>query len=450
MKLDKGAIILFIVFVCGFFFLFKPWIHSADTVGYFSWIRSAVIDGDINVGNEFTHYKSEFKPAHFNKLHLDTGYTLNQWAIGSAILWSPFFIIAHILSYIASFLGFSVATDGYSAPYVWAVSIGSSLYGFGAILLTYYLCREFFKSHICVLAVMTSWLSTTLVFYMYSHPTMAHANDAFCYALFLFVWYKTRNSQRWSAPVFRGITLGLCALVRQVDAIFVFFVIGEYAIQGIGKWKSTHQVAEVKKAFSAIVIFSLSWWIIYSPQMIVWRIVFGRWVAHPFVFWAHPFNFHPLHAVNFLNVLFSTDRGLFVWEPITIPALIGMKFLWKKDHSLTALVTINFVLFLYLVSSYFFWQGGPGPGHRYFTLMASAYMLGLGALMEKLENYVPFKWLTAVFILFIIWYAITLVRYAVGDIPHWGYVPLDELILGQFTAIPKYFWRIIQIILTRS
>ena len=43
-----------------------------------------------------------------------------------------------------------------------------------------------------------------------------------------------------------------------------------------------------------------------------------------------------------------------------------------------------------------------------------------------------------------------MVRYILEDIPRMGSLPLGELIIGQFTVIPRYLDRIIQILLTRS
>ena len=43
-----------------------------------------------------------------------------------------------------------------------------------------------------------------------------------------------------------------------------------------------------------------------------------------------------------------------------------------------------------------------------------------------------------------------LVRYIVGDIPHLDPVPFYELIVGQFTVIPRHLSRIVQILFTRE
>jgi len=41
-------------------------------------------------------------------------------------------------------------------------------------------------------------------------------------------------------------------------------------------------------------------------------------------------------------------------------------------------------------------------------------------------------------------------RYALGDVPRAGSVPLADLIVGQFTVLPRHLKRIVEILLTRS
>ena len=92
---------------------------------------------------------------------------------------------AHLLVTLANRLGVPVAADGYGAPYIWAVSLGGAIYAFIGIILTYRLCCTLFSPSVSVLATLAVWLSSPLVFYMYSHPIMSHANDTFAYALYL-------------------------------------------------------------------------------------------------------------------------------------------------------------------------------------------------------------------------------------------------------------------------
>ena len=129
---DKGLLLLIAVFLILFPVLFKPWIHGFDTVAYYSWLRTVVIDRNLDVGDEFSYFGYGLERG-----RAPTGYTYNEWAVGSAVLWSPFFILAHVLVTLANRLGVPVAADGYGSPYVWAVSLGSATYAFIGLVLTY-------------------------------------------------------------------------------------------------------------------------------------------------------------------------------------------------------------------------------------------------------------------------------------------------------------------------
>jgi len=282
---------------------------------------------------------------------------------------------------------------------------------------------------------------------MYSHPTMSHANDIFAYALFIFVWYKTRDRQAWHGAALRGAAAGLCALVRQMNAVFVFTVLGEFVIDGIQEWRRTSRAIEIGRAFLRTAIFCLFWWLVYSPQTIVWRIVFGHWIElNPYAGGAGV-SFDWLHP-HVLGVLFSTDHGLFTWTPLMTPAVLGWLSLWRKDRRLTLLLVLNFVLQLYVIASWNDWSGSAAFGQRFFTNMVPAFALGLAALLTTLQRRIPLRWLATACAFFVVWNGLLIARYALEDIPRCGPVPLGELIVGQFTVLPRYLDRIIQILLT--
>ena len=435
---------MIVIFVIAGIPLFKPWIHGFDTVAYYAWLRSAVIDGDLNFQNEFDHYGYGTERG-----LTPTGHVVNEWAIGSAVLWAPFFLIVHAFSLIARSFGLPVAVDGYGVQYEWAIGIASAMYGLAAILLTYRLGHKLFSGPISGLATAAAWLASPLVFYMYSHPAMSHANDAFAYALFLFTWYQTRNSTTWKGAAARGATAGLCALVRQVNAYLVFFVLAEYVIDGIAPWRRTRQAASVLPAVKQIGVFAAAWWLVYLPQLVGWRIVFGNWIElNPYVAGVgQGFNWLQPHL---LEVLFSTNRGLFLWSPLLLLAVLGWWPLWKRERRLTLLIVVNFAIQLYLIASWFAWSGAAAFGQRFFTNMLPAFALGLAALLTRWQTRLAFRWLVMLCLVFVIWNGLLLVRYVLEDVPRLGDVPLDQFIIGQLTVVPRYFQRLLQMVLTRS
>jgi hypothetical protein len=443
-NVDRGTVVLLIVFLLAFPSLFKPWIHGFDTVAYYSWLRTAVMDGNLNVGDEFEHYGYGAERG-----TTATGYTYNEWAVGSAVLWLPFFLVAHGFSLLSGALGSPVVADGYGAQYIWAVSIGSAVYAFIGVLLTYRLCRALFSPDVSTLATLAIWLGGPLVFYMYSHPLMSHANDAFAYALYLYTWYETRRRPTRYSAVLRGATAGLCALVRQINAALVFFALAEFFVDGVRAWRNTRRAAELRHMALNMAAFSLVWWIVYTPQVIAWRVALGHWIEpNPYAVGAGA-GFDWLHP-HFLGTLFSTDRGLYTWSPLLLLATIGWVYLWQQERRLGALVVTNFAVQLSLIAAWSSWSAAAAFGQRFFTNVMPAFTLGLVALLNVLQQRVGLRWLVAGCALFMAWNGLLIVRYVLEDIPRMGPVPLDDLLLGQFTVLPRYFNRILEILLRRS
>ncbi|MBU0703847.1 MAG: glycosyltransferase family 39 protein [Chloroflexi bacterium] len=444
-RTDRGVLVLGIIFLIAFPVLFKPWIHGADTIGYYSWLHSLVIDSNLQTSDEFEHYGMGWLNS-----YADTGLRDNPGAVGSAVLWTPWFLAAHGFTLLGRALGLPWIADGYGQQYILAVSLGSTVYAFAALLIAYRLTRDFFVSPAAVLAVAAVWLSSPLVFYMYSHPLMTHTNDAFAYALFLFTWHRTREHRNAAQYGLLGLTAALCALVRNQNAVLVLFPLLEIVFstaragrRGEG-WKQAASEGLLKGGF-----FSVAWWLAFLPQLLVWHAVFGTWLTgNPY---AHSgggtFDFFRPHI---LGVLFSTNHGLFVWTPLMLPAVLGWFPLWRRDRRLTSLLVINFALQLYVIGSWSSWNGSAAFGQRFFTNMVPAFALGLAALLNMLNQRVRFRWLAAACALFVVWNGLLIVRYVVGDVPHLGPVPLYELIVGQFTVIPRHLSRIVRILITRE
>jgi len=276
---------------------------------------------------------------------------------------------------------------------------------------------------------------------------MSHANDFFAYALYLYTWFQTREGHTRDA-LLRGATAGLCALIRQINAVFVFFPLAEFLSDGFRAWRRSRSIRECRRAMFNVAVFSSAWWVVYIPQVIVWRVVFGRWIeVNPYASSAE-IGFDWLHP-RFLEVLFSTNRGLFVWSPLLVFGAVGWWFLWRRERRLSGLILTNFVLQLSVIATWEVWSAGASFGQRFFTNVTPAFSLGLAALMASIQRRVSFRWMVVGCALFIVWNGLLIIRYALGDIPRAGPVPLMWLLWGQFTVLPRYWFRVIEILLRR-
>src|SRR5512135_2008959 len=102
-RMDGGLRVLVLVFLISIPLL-TPRVSASDEIEYFSYLHSVVFDRDLNFMNEYQHFcgltpqeciTSRFQETFIDK-HTPTGLQINFGPIGSAVLWLPFYLIAHL------------------------------------------------------------------------------------------------------------------------------------------------------------------------------------------------------------------------------------------------------------------------------------------------------------------------------------------------------------------
>ena len=98
----KCAFIVLAIFIISIFsvkVMVGGWGIGSDGLGYYAHLRSTMIDGDLHYENEFRDF-NRFNHSVLNpNLRTETNHVPNKYPIGSAILWFPFFLFAHLLTY---------------------------------------------------------------------------------------------------------------------------------------------------------------------------------------------------------------------------------------------------------------------------------------------------------------------------------------------------------------
>ncbi|MGH9335906.1 MAG: hypothetical protein ACRD21_19400, partial [Vicinamibacteria bacterium] len=158
---------------------------GSDGVMNYIYVRSLVMDGDFDLTNEF----EDFVPAKFQHIaerERAFGRTPDPThEPGPAILWAPAFVITHGLVEASRWLGSEIPADGYSYPYINAVSVMSLLFGFVAVAVSYVVARRYFDPRLAAISVCLVWLASTLYWYTVFEPTMPHATAAAAVSVFL-------------------------------------------------------------------------------------------------------------------------------------------------------------------------------------------------------------------------------------------------------------------------
>jgi hypothetical protein len=401
--------------------LVTPYIRG-DGNGYYAYVRSIWIDRDLDFRNEYERADPKFREALQNWAKTPTGLTVNPWAPGSAVLWTPFFLAGHAVAVAARASGAAVAADGFSPPYRWAVAIGSACYGFLALLLCYRLARAYVAPRIALAAVLALWVASSVPVYMYFLPMMAQVNAMFTVTLLVYFWHRTRHGRRPGQWFVLGLLAGFSAAVKTETIVFV-------AVPALALVRVRQQgdpAGRVDAKTVALVVAGLGVGLL--PHMVIKTLLYGRpWdTGYEYVL---PAFLRPRP----LEMLFSSLHGMFSWTPILLLATLGFLLFARKDPELALVLGVPCVALYYLASG---WQSlgvaASSFGNRPFVSATVFFTLGLAALIERVTARVRLRVLAVALAGFGLWNVLFIVQFGLGLIPRGDYFQWSRMVANQF------------------
>ena len=355
---------------------------GSDGVYYYVYLPSLLLDGDLDFSDEYAYFFA-YDPAKLDRLLSNPtprGVPPNQWPIGPAILWSPFFLLAHLLAHLLNSLGAHISTSGYGYFYQAFVLSGNILYGGAGVWLTYLFVRELATEKAALTSTVLIALAGNLVYYMTAEPYMSHTLSAFASGLFFYTWLRRRNRPGgWTALLY-GLLGGLMALIRPQDGLFLtlpFLARLPSAWRGLRAGEKGPALELLRDALVAVSAALL----LFAPQMVVWGQLYGNYFRSPYTYQEHPVLFYWL-SPRLGAVLFSAFRGLFTWHPIFLLALVGLALTYRRDRSFALLGGLGFIAQWYIISAWHNWVQGDAFGGRMFIVCTPIFVLGLAHLIE--------------------------------------------------------------------
>jgi hypothetical protein len=303
----------------------------SDGLGYYAWLRSLLIDGDWSFDNEFDEHNpvGDYVPPAARRT--EQGRRSNPWSVGPACVWALTVVPGHACIQALEHFPPGWPADGYSLPYQLIVGTTTLVASFFGLVLLYGVCRHFADPDRAALAASFLTLGSTTVYYSAVEPSMAHGVGTATLALLVWYWLKTLGSERWLRWALVGFLVGAAALMRWQLATFAILPSLEALWTCCQRWRQAAQssrhapravtrtpcVRPLWRPVACLALAGLAAGIALLPQFIAWHIVYGHWLASPFPT-AHNWK-HPAWG----QILWSQDRGLFYWTPLTLLALAG-------------------------------------------------------------------------------------------------------------------------------
>ncbi len=349
---------------------------SSDIKGYYGYLPALFINHDLKIkdakpyildGDVKIWYQQDEKGRNYIK-----------FPAGMAVLYSPFFGIAHMT---ADF--WDAPANGYSEPYRFWLLIGSLFYTFLGLIFFSKLLLKHFNDRVTATTVITIYLGTNLFYYAAFNGTFTHAHTFFLFSTFMYGCVQWIETQKWKYVFLLGITGGLMVAIRHVDLWFLLFIVlyGVLSIKGLKdrmllfwehKWK-------VLVGGSLLVLMM-------APQILYYLHIFGT--PWKYAYSDETFFFAAPHL---FDALFSYRNGWLLYTPILIFAVIGMIFLRKRAPKVFTISLIGLPVYYYVLASWWCWWF-VGFGNRAYINMYPLLAFSFAALVSFLYDRYRYAW----------------------------------------------------------
>lgn len=389
----------------------------SDGIGYYIYLPAAFLHKDISLE---TTIKKQFNGKAEEWMGVipypATGRYLNRYALGEAVLLSPFFLVGHGLAKVLH-----LPANGFSWPYQLAMVIAGFFYFIVGLMLLRRVLERHFSTATTLLTLLVMTFGTNLFHYATSDNIFSHIYSFFLFCTLLFLTENWYESGRRLTAILLAVVAGLITIVRPPNSVFLLLV----PLLGLHDRASLlARLNFYRQQMQTIALCLGVYFLTLLPLLSYWKYVTGHWIVNSYqelVFnWTKP---------EIVNVLFSVRKGLFFWSPILLLCGVGFYFLARywKGFLLPALVVL--LVHGYIVASWPAWWFGGSFGHRAFTETLPIFGLGYAALLEATrEKPLLYRSVLAVSALLVLLSVKFMMQY-------WnGVLPYDEATLQGITT----------------
>ena len=351
----------------------------SDGKGYYAYLPAIFIYNDLNFGFNQTVEKHNHPETWYTdyRYKLDKKRIFTKYYVGTAIAYSPFFLIAHGWSLMMGW-----QADGYTAFYHGSVLVAALFYMvitliFMGKILDFYRINHWIK----VLSILGAYFGTNWFYYTTWEASLSHVYSAGVIAAFFYyaIIFSKDITLKWGLII--GVLLGFIVLLRPLNILVVLFLpLFHYKLFSFIRW--------VKSLIAKPVILSLSFLsflAVLSIQFIIYKIQIDQWYIYAYL--NEGFNFLKPH---FFNFLFSIRKGFFVYTPLFLLSILGLVS-WAKFNSFQVLWWIlSVIILVYILSSWHIWWYGGTFGTRVLIEYYIIWIIPLAILFQKARRYSKF------------------------------------------------------------
>lgn len=298
---------------------------------------------------------------------LETKYTY-----GVALMQSPFFLAAHLVSEITGFDDES----GFSLIYMRMMMLATVVYLTLGLWLLYRTLRFLFSPVTSFSAVFLLFSATNLFYYSILDGMMSHVYSFFLFSVFLFSLFTYRTTRKSKYLILNLLVYSMAVLIRPTNILLGLLLLFRLDA-GSGKDNPKTGIILNLKYTLAFTVLTL---VLYLPQMAYWKYLSGHWLHFSY----RDEGFKNITHPAVLQVLFSPVNGLFTYAPVMIFVLAGIVKMYFRDKWNSIIILLVFVLVTLVCASWSMWYFGCSYGQRSYIEYFAIFSIPVGILLDSL------------------------------------------------------------------
>lgn len=352
-----------------------------DVFGYYLYLPAKFIYHDLTLANQqwLHHLMETYNPTAtlYQASNVGNGNWVMKYSMGLAILYAPFFLVAHLL---AGPLGFPA--DGLSLPYQYILTIGGLFYAIIGLIYLTKILRHFFDQRTSILVLIILFFGTNYFQLTAFDGTLLSHNFLFTlYAILTYYTIQWHRNPQLKYAVYIGLSIGFITLIRPSEIVCVFIPLLWYP-ESKNYFKG--KIKLVKSHLSNILIVIFFGFLVILPQLIYWKYTTGHLFYYSY---RNPGEGLDLMSPHTMNFLFSFRKGWLVYTPIMIFSLIGFYYLYRKSRPVFLAILVFIVADIYLISSWTtWWYAGGSFSSRSLVPAYVLLAIPLGCLVDKIKS----------------------------------------------------------------
>lgn len=424
----RARVWLLAVFVLTLVTTFAPTVQS-DGTGYYAYLRSFTMDGDLQFGNEYRDAPFRHGPDPNKRRDTATGHQSNHYAVGPALAWGPLYGVAHLVVIGGQAFGAPWSADGYAEPYVVLSMFTSALAGLVTLLVSYHICRRWVAPSVALLAAVTLFLGSNLLFYAMRESSFAHSLSAMATSLYVLAWLRLEERPSVGRWAVLGAAAGASLLMYWLSVLVLVLPVLTFGRLFVAALRSpgAQRNQELRQLGLGGAIATVLLLLVFSPQLITWNILYGTFITIP-----QGGEYVRPRVFRGMDFLFSHIRGMLPWSPAFFFGMIGLPLLWRRSRWLTVGLGVAFAAYFWYNASHWQWHAGGAFGPRRMTVLTPWYAIGLALLFDAIRRWRSSAPVAAA-ALIVAWMTLFTMRYRLFLIPH------DPGQIGDVPVLSFYF-----------